>query len=154
VIKLEPKGEIDLDPDGVIDPEPDNELDPLALNIERDGSVVEQDDLPCPLAFLAVESKAEVSNSRVPGRHFIPAFVYRCQDIAIIVMITSRAAAAFVVVVYMFIFHQYRPSKVGVLKCIVLIDNAFRTCICFSSGWYMGQCSSSNEFRDGWRDSW
>lgn len=120
MIKLEPKGEIDLDPDGVIDPEPDSELDPLALNIERDVSVVEQDDLPCPLAFLAVESKAEVST--VSGRHFIAAFVYRCQDIAILVMITSRAAAAaaaFVVVAAaaaMFIFHQYRLSKVGCIK--------------------------------------
>lgn len=65
VIKLEPKGEISLDPDGIIDPEPVDELDPLALNIERDGSFVKQEDLPCPLAFLAVESKAEVSSSTV-----------------------------------------------------------------------------------------
>jgi hypothetical protein len=74
VMKLEPKGEIDLDPDGIIDPERDDELDPLDLNTERDGSVVEQDDLPCPLAFLSVESKAEVSNSTVSCRLFIALF--------------------------------------------------------------------------------
>jgi hypothetical protein len=59
VIKLEPKAEIYLEPDGITDPEPDDEKDTLAFNIERDGSVVEHEDLPCFLAFLEVEIKAE-----------------------------------------------------------------------------------------------
>jgi hypothetical protein len=65
VIKLEPKGETELEPepDGTLDPGPDGEIDPLALNTERAHPVVEQEDLPCPLAFLALESKAEVSSS-------------------------------------------------------------------------------------------
>jgi hypothetical protein len=65
VIKLEPKGELGLDPDGVIVPEPDDEINALALNIERDGSFVDQEDLPCPLASLTMESKAEVTSSTV-----------------------------------------------------------------------------------------
>ena len=63
VIKLEPKGETELEQDGALDPGPDGEIDPLAVNTERAGPAVEQEDLPCPLAFLALESKAEVSSS-------------------------------------------------------------------------------------------
>lgn len=63
VIKLEPKGETELVQDGAVDPGPDGEIDPLALNTEKAGPAVEQEDLPCPLAFLALESKAEVSSS-------------------------------------------------------------------------------------------
>jgi hypothetical protein len=60
---LEPEGERDPELEGAIDPEPDDEIDPLALNTEGDESVIEREDLPCPLAFLAVESKVEVSSS-------------------------------------------------------------------------------------------
>jgi hypothetical protein len=60
---LEPEGERDPELEGAIDPEPDDELDPLALNTEGGEPIVEREDLPCPLAFLAVESKAEVSSS-------------------------------------------------------------------------------------------
>jgi hypothetical protein len=59
VIKVEPKEETDMEPDGIIDSEPDDERDPLGFNIRRDDSVVDEEDLPCPLAFLAVEMKAE-----------------------------------------------------------------------------------------------
>jgi hypothetical protein len=45
VINLEPKAEIYLEPDGTIGPEPDDEHDSVALNTERRGSVVEQEDL-------------------------------------------------------------------------------------------------------------
>ncbi|KDR12854.1 trichohyalin-like isoform X2 [Zootermopsis nevadensis] len=58
VIKLEPEGERDPELDGTIDPEPDDEIDPLALNSEGGERIVEREDLLCPLAFLAVESKA------------------------------------------------------------------------------------------------
>lgn len=63
MIKLEPKGETDLELVGALDPGPDGEIDPLSLNTERAGPAVEQEDLPCPLAFLALESKAEVRNN-------------------------------------------------------------------------------------------
>jgi hypothetical protein len=63
VIKLEPKGETELQPGGILDPGADGEIDPLALNTDRADPIVEQEDLPCPLAFLALESKAEVSSS-------------------------------------------------------------------------------------------
>lgn len=59
VIKVEPKEETDMEPDGIIDPEPDDEQDPLGLNIKRDDAIVGEEDLPCPLAFLAIEIKAE-----------------------------------------------------------------------------------------------
>ncbi|GFG39580.1 hypothetical protein Cfor_01010 [Coptotermes formosanus] len=59
VIKLEPKGETELQPGGILDPGADGEIDPLALNTDRADPIVEQEDLPCPLAFLALESKAE-----------------------------------------------------------------------------------------------
>jgi hypothetical protein len=54
LIKVEPKEETDMEPDGIIDSEPDDEQDPMGLN-----SVVDEEDPPCPLAFLAVEIKAE-----------------------------------------------------------------------------------------------
>jgi len=63
VIKLEPKGDTELELDGVLDPGPDGEIDPLSLNTDRAGPAVEQEDLPCPLAFLALESNTEVSSS-------------------------------------------------------------------------------------------
>jgi hypothetical protein len=59
VIKLEPKGETELELDGALDPGPDGEIDPLSLNTDRAGPAVEQEDLPCPLAFLALESNTE-----------------------------------------------------------------------------------------------
>jgi hypothetical protein len=59
---LEPEGERDPEFDGAIVPETHDEIDPLALNIVGNEPVVEREDLPCPLAFLAVESKSEVSN--------------------------------------------------------------------------------------------
>jgi hypothetical protein len=59
VIKLEPIEEIDMAPDGIIHPEPDIELDPLALNIYRDGSVFEEEELLCPSHFLEMKIKAE-----------------------------------------------------------------------------------------------
>lgn len=55
VIKVEPKEE----PDGITDSEPHDEQDPVGLNINRDDSIVNEEDLPCPLTFLAVEIKAE-----------------------------------------------------------------------------------------------
>jgi hypothetical protein len=51
-IKVEPKEENDMEPDGTI--ESDDEQDPMT-----NDSVVEAEDLPCPLDFLAVEIKAE-----------------------------------------------------------------------------------------------
>jgi hypothetical protein len=57
MIKLEPKEENDMEPEDII--ESDDEQDPMTLNIKRDDSVFEEEDLPCPLAFLAVEIKAE-----------------------------------------------------------------------------------------------
>jgi hypothetical protein len=63
VIKLEPKGETDLELDGALGPGPDGEIDPLSVNIDKAGPAGEQEDLPCPLAFLALESNTEVSSS-------------------------------------------------------------------------------------------
>ena len=62
MIKLEPNGETELGLDGALDPGPDGEIDPPSLNTDRTGPAVEQEDLPCPLAFLALESNAEVSS--------------------------------------------------------------------------------------------
>jgi hypothetical protein len=59
VIKLEPNEEIDGETDGITHPESDDELDPVALNIKRDGSVVEEEDLLCPFHFLEMEIKPE-----------------------------------------------------------------------------------------------
>jgi hypothetical protein len=81
VIKLEPEGDVDLEPSGVVNPEPDGEMDPLALNTEEVDPIVEQEDLPCPLAFLAVESKAEVStlaHCSLYGMCFLTASVCSC----------------------------------------------------------------------------
>lgn len=83
VIKLEPKGETELEPDGTLDPGPDGEIDPLALNMERDDPIVEQEDLACPLAFLAVESKAEVSGSVLPRLKQI------CLNLSVYIDVTS-----------------------------------------------------------------
>ncbi|PNF38948.1 hypothetical protein B7P43_G07037 [Cryptotermes secundus] len=59
MIKLQLKAEIDRESDGTTDPEPDDEQDSMALNTEREGSVVEQEDLLWHVAFLEVEIKAE-----------------------------------------------------------------------------------------------
>jgi hypothetical protein len=58
-IKEEPKEETYMEPDGIMDSEPDDEQDPMGLTIKSDDSVVDDEDLPCPLAFLAVEINAE-----------------------------------------------------------------------------------------------